>query len=364
MIRFSWVAWIAVTLLLATGCRGAEKTQRETTKATQRDAGRSRTSGAAASLTGDYLGQTPPGAAPALFAPGVVSTGLDERDIAITPDGNEIYFGLLGGSFATIVVTRRVGGLWTPPEVAPFCNNPDVFDLEPFITPDGRQFLFLSTRPKTGQEPKPGWVYQDIWAVNRMGDDWSTPYNLGPPVDTDAPEYFPSSTRSGTLYFTREVSVDGRKRSLIHRARTVYIVETGESQYAEPEVLPAEVNPGDVQFNAFADPDDRYLIVGIADHKGNIGQYDYYVCFHSEDDSWKGPINMGSLINTPENSVVSPYVTRDGKYFFFASTRRGSARVAEPKRTYADIQRMATEPQNGNSDIYWIDASLIDALRP
>ena len=85
---------------------------------------------------------------------------------------------------------------------------------------------------------------------------------------------------------------------------------------------------------------------------------------------WTGPINMGNLINTPENTVGSPYVSPDGRYFFFASNRKrpsgapdGSG-AAEPARTYETIQKMATQPQNGNSDVYWIDASFIETLRP
>ena len=43
-------------------------------------------------LRGPYLGQEPPGLEPRLFAPGVVSTGLATRDLAMTPDGDELYF--------------------------------------------------------------------------------------------------------------------------------------------------------------------------------------------------------------------------------------------------------------------------------
>ena len=43
-------------------------------------------------LTGEYLGQTPPGDTPQLFAPGIVSTGMYARDIAMTPDGTELYY--------------------------------------------------------------------------------------------------------------------------------------------------------------------------------------------------------------------------------------------------------------------------------
>ncbi len=69
---------------------------------------------------GPYFGLTPPGSIPVLFAPGLVSTGLSERDVAISPDGSEFYFGVTFRSIATIMVTRLVKGRWTPPEVAPF----------------------------------------------------------------------------------------------------------------------------------------------------------------------------------------------------------------------------------------------------
>ena len=43
-------------------------------------------------LKGPYLGQKPPGMTPEIFAPGIISTNLDERIAAFTPDGKEFYF--------------------------------------------------------------------------------------------------------------------------------------------------------------------------------------------------------------------------------------------------------------------------------
>src|SRR5690606_40714124 len=71
-------------------------------------------------LAGPYLGQEPPGLTPKLFAPGIVSTGFNERDVTISPEGDEIYFGLLTGKQITIMFTQLVNGSWTEPEVAPF----------------------------------------------------------------------------------------------------------------------------------------------------------------------------------------------------------------------------------------------------
>jgi hypothetical protein len=44
-------------------------------------------------LTGEYLGQTPPGLEPVLFGEGLISTGLhDDGAPRFSPDGREVYF--------------------------------------------------------------------------------------------------------------------------------------------------------------------------------------------------------------------------------------------------------------------------------
>ena len=58
-----------------------------------------------------YLGQTPPGAVPQLFAPGIVGTGMHTRDFAMTPDGREIYFhqnSVVNGAFSKLEIGTRV----------------------------------------------------------------------------------------------------------------------------------------------------------------------------------------------------------------------------------------------------------------
>lgn len=130
-------------------------------------------------LSGDYLGQPLPGAEPQLFAPGIVATGMYERDMAISPDGDEIYYtAVLGGfNYATILLTRRVEGQWTRPEVAPFATDPRYRFIEPHISPDGKRFFFVTNRPLEGEEPGD----ENIWVMDRTADGWGEPFNLGGP---------------------------------------------------------------------------------------------------------------------------------------------------------------------------------------
>ncbi len=311
-------------------------------------------------LRGPYLGQTPPGEIPQVFAPGIVSTGTYERDIAMTPDGAEIYYGLVVGRHAVIMQTRLVDDRWTEPQIAPFSRDPRHMTLEPHISPDGQRFFFLSTRPPGGgsvPDSQVGeWVNQDIWVMDRTDDGWSEPYNLGPPVNSDQPEFFPSVTLDGTLYFTREEPEP--RASLIYRSRLV------DGRYLEPERLPREVNSTDQQYNAFIAPDERYIVLGVFGREDAIGGTDYYVVFRNQDDTWSRPVNLGDRINRARGAEWSPYVSPDGKYFFFMSTRPRAGSTLPEALTADHLRRWHDEPGNGNPDIYWVDAGFIDALRP
>ncbi len=311
-------------------------------------------------LTGPYLGQTPPGDTAELFAPGIISTGLYTRDVAMTPDGNELYFGVLVGGLAVILETKLRDGRWTKPEVAPFSSDSDYLNLEPHITPDGQHFYFLSTRPPPGteltEEEARTWTNQDIWAMDRVGDGWGEPYNPGPPINTDDAEFFPSVTNDGTMYFTR--GTEGSQESYIYRSRMV------DGQYAEAEQLGPNVNSTVSQYNAFIAPDESYIIVCTSLREDGLGRDDYFIVFRDQDDNWSTPINMGDRVNTPRGGEFSPYVSPDGQYLFFMAARSGPA-VSMPARLTADyLFDLHMGPNNGDVNIYWIAAGFIDELRP
>lgn len=304
-------------------------------------------------LSGPYLGQALPGDTPVLFAPGVVSTGMFTRDIAMTPDGNEIYFCVaIGGyTFSTILCTKQVNGRWTTPEVVPHMENPDYMNFEPCISPDGQRFFFLSNRPDSADNDMGD---QDIWAMDRTDGEWSEPYNLGLPINTDQAEFYPSVTSDGTIYFTR--AEPGSPIHYIYRSR----LENGK--YTEPEKLPDQVNCGLNRYNAFIAQDESFIIVPAVGMPDSYGGTDYYIVFRNEDDQWSDPVNMGEKVNTRASGEHSAYVTSDGKYLFFMSTRLMSSEEKPAKLTYKTLVTLYNQPQNGNSDIYWMNTDFINEL--
>jgi len=306
---------------------------------------------AASALAGPYLDQPPPGMEAQLFAPGIVSDGLPNRDMAITPDGREIYWSSNLRDFGiSVIMVSRVGEEgWSEPEVAPFSRDPSLVYYEPYVAPDGKQLFFVAH--ETGREEN------DIWVMDREGDGWGEARKMDAPINSPGKEYFPSLTRDGTMYLTREDGEPGTEA--IYRSRLV------DGKYTEPERLPEQVNSGRSRFNAFIDPDERFIILPVLGDEDSAGAIDYYVVFRNEADRWSDPINLGPEINTPGHREWTPYVSPDGRYFFFMSTRAPADSDA-PENGYSKeyLERVQAGPENGNSDIYWIDAAVIWELKP
>lgn len=307
--------------------------------------------------TGLYLGETPPGTEPTLFAPGIVSTGLYTRDIAMTPEGDELYYTVVVGRYTAIIGTRLVHGRWTAPEVAPFSTNPNWANLEPHISPDGRRFYFVSNRPRDGGTLPPehvgSFATADIWVMERTSSGWGEPHNLGEPVNTDAPEFFPSLTRDGTIYFTRQVAGGA---NYIYRSSPA-----AGGGFESPQRLGPTVNSTAQQYNAFVAPDETYLLFAAYGRADSRGGSDYYAAFRKPDGTWSEAVNLGDTVNRPTGAEWSPFVSRDGKYFFFMSTR--SAPSSPPRLTRAVLDSLYDAPENGNPAIYWMDAEFLSRLR-
>ena len=303
-------------------------------------------------LRGDYLGQPLPGDEPEIFAPGLVTTGLFTRDVAVAPGGDEIYFTIVAGSKSAIMVARSEDGLWLEPRVASFSG---VWrDFEPFVTAGGDRLLFLSNRPPTNHEPKPGWGYQNIWQVHRTANGWSEPEILPAPVNTDGNEFFPSMTAGNTLYFTRG---GGGLKAKIFRAKMT------DGGFSEPEELPAEVNSVESQYNAFVSYDEDLLLFAANGRDDSRGGSDCYVSFRSPDDIWTGPVNLGDSVND-EGDCDAVSLSPDGRVLFFMSTRRAASDDGSLRGlTLSEIQARQAAPQNGLADIYWVDAGLLDDRR-
>jgi len=303
-------------------------------------------------VKGEYLGEIPPDSVPKVFADGFISTSLYTRDFAMMPDGKEIYYCISAMGYNLIYYTKQQPDeSWTEPKPATFITDYRYMYYEPCITADGQKMFFLSDCPKEGGKESD----EDIWCVDRLGDSWSEPYNIGSPVNTEGNEFYPSVTNNGTLYFTRQAV--GNPDRFIYRSKLV------NGSYAEPEKLPAQVNCGTTRFNAYIAPDESYIIVPADGMPDSYGGIDYYVCFRNADDTWTEPVNMGKHMNTALSREFSTTLSRDGKYLFFMTERQLKNKSLPGDLALNKMLNRTRETLNGSSNIFWVDASFIKKLK-
>ncbi len=276
---------------------------------------------------GPYLGQKPPGTIPEVFAPGIISTAATEGGSCFAPDQSFYLFARAHSDEDGILITEQRDGAWSKPQLAAFSVG--AYDWDFMLTPAGDKVFVASGRPAyRGEPPLEG---HRIWVSQRTEGSWSTPRLLPSPVNTGQHDSYPSVTADGTLYFF------SRRDGGFGRADVYRSVSTDES-YTVVENLGPRINSEHHDLDPFIAPDESYLLF-CSDRPGGYGKDDVYVAFRSDDGSWSAPINLGAEVNSAHHEYI-PYVTPDGKYFFFTSNKVG------------------------NREIYWVDARVLARLEP
>jgi Tol biopolymer transport system component len=58
-----------------------------------------------------------------------------------------------------------------------------------------------------------------------------------------------------------------------------------------------------------------------------------------------------------------PAFSPDGKYFYYTSSKSDKNLGDANELTYQKLVTLLNQPQNGDTDIYWIESSFIESLR-
>ena len=138
------------------------------------------------------------------------------------------------------------------------------------------------------------------------------PMSLGPTINSSFPEYLPSLTADGqTLVFTRRIQGD----------EDVFISHQEEEGWSEPRSL-QNINTTENEGPQYISADGNLIVfVRCSDRKG-FGGCDLYYS-EKQSGAWSKPRNMGAPINT-RAWESQPSLSADGNLLFFASNRKGS----------------------------------------
>jgi len=269
-------------------------------------------------LEGPYLGQKPPGITAEPFAPGIVNTEEWGDAIGFSLDMNEFYVSrwrhTRDAKEPENVTFKKVGDGWQKVAVPKGTRKP-------FHSPDGKTLHY-------------GKQYKE-----RTADGWSEMKSLGSAFEKIRIMGLTASCK-GTLVFDEIGTIipgSGAKGDgIIRYSRLI------DGKREDPKPFGKEINTGTFNAHPFIAPDESY-IMWDGERDSGYGDNDLYISFRQQDGSWSEALNMGDKLNT-EAEEGGPHVTPDGKYLFFT--------------------RMVPSARGPQSDLYWVDAQIIETLRP
>jgi len=254
---------------------------------------------------------------PTNLGPNVNSSARDENP-GISADGLWFYYcSLRSGGYGNydLWLTRRATAEddWgTPANLGPTVNSSS-HDFSPDVSADGLMLYFASDRPG-------GYGSYDLWVMSRATteEDWGTPVNLGPTVNSSAQDGCPAISDDGLeLYFwsNRPGGSGGTDLWIATRA-------TIEDDWAAPVNLGPTVNSsaGEVCSDISGDGLSLFFVSG---RSGGYGGGDIWVTTRPTiSGPWGTPVNLGPMVNSSALDN-GPVLSADGSTFYFSSDRPG-----------------------------------------
>jgi len=292
---------------------------------------------------------------PVIFAPGIISTGMNETDIVFSPDGNELFYTIVGTDLGVILWMRRVNGVWSQAQVAPFSGINS--DQDPAFSPDGQRLFFASRRPQNGSGPDE--LGFRIFYVERETGGWGNPQSVGEAINQGLTQFTPSVAEDGTLYFTADYP-EGMGEWDIYRSRLV------NGAYQAPENLGAPINTEEYDFNPFIAPDQSFIIYGCNSVSVSIS-------WQQADGTWANTKMLNFKLGL-EPPIWDVTVSPDGKVIFIStdglmpelpSMPPGFGSIAEEIGDAQKIKSLDRTPDLQSPfklDIYWLSGEVLKGL--
>lgn len=260
-----------------------------------------------------FADQEPPGVEPQPLGSSWFQGGFHSAPV-FAPDGKTVWW---AGSYATqtVYVSRLENGRWTEQEKVSFSKNIQSY-RDPFISPDGLRFYFISTAPVPGHNDT---GKENLWMMEWISDGWTEPQPLPEVVNNYQLHWTPSVASNYDLYFS--ANIDGNPELF----KSAY----QNGSYTEPIPLVYPINTEGLEFTPNIAPDQSYLLFSRA--KDNKEPAHLYIAY-AQGDGWTEPIRVENV-----QSCISPIVTPDRRYVIYLT---------------------------GPAALEWRDTSFVEELRP
>jgi Tol biopolymer transport system component len=187
----------------------------------------------------------------------------------------------------------------------------DDFSLR--LSNDGKALYYASNRSG-------GFGKGDMYVAMRASPQapWSRGENLGPRLNTDAFEAFPTPSADGlTLFFNRSTTFDSQDSDIwvSTRAHT-------DDEWNAPQRVSGAINSDRAEFSPALSPDGSRLY--FASERG--GSVELWVATRGDHpQEWGVPEKLGTAVNAPRSMTLGPFLSNDQRSFYFMSARQDLA---------------------------------------
>lgn len=186
--------------------------------------------------------------------------------------------------------------------------NTEYNDYSPIISADGNTLIFTSSRTDDPAKAKSNTNYEDIYVTTKNGKTWTTPKLIGANVNIRYNDAAASLSPDGKTLFLYYEEGEG----------DIYTSTLNGTEWSKPAPLNKNINTAMFwETCASVSPDGKKLFFA-SNRPGGIGELDLYVSQLDNKGDWSKAVNLGPIINTPENED-SPFIHHDGATLYFSS---------------------------------------------
>ncbi len=249
----------------------------------------------------------------------IVSKMDDEIAPYISANGRVMVFMLkdFRNPHFTIVYSEKKSGEWTRPvEITETIKHGKLLLEGGYcLTQDGQTLYFSTKRhPSIGD--------YDIWVTHLNNGSWSTPENIGKPINSKFRDAFPSISADGnTLYFSRSLAHSSGHDT---DCSQLMMSKKNGSMWSEPVPI-TELNTGcETAPKILAD--NQTLI--FSSKRNGKNKFDFYMSRLGKN-GWESP-ELIDAISTEENDLYCS-MAADGKYVFHSLRIGESMDLAKTK---------------------------------
>jgi Tol biopolymer transport system component len=243
-----------------------------------------------------YIDEDLPGPVPERFGEEFFSGSFHSAPV-FAPDGKTVWWGGEYGS-ATIYTSQYSSEGWTEPTTIRFSESIASY-RDPFISPDGAKFYFISTAALPGISSS---SKEKLWMMALEDGGWGEPMPLPDSINALALHWTVSVANNYDLYFSAQEEGN----------TDIFFSRYQEGVYTDPIKLEAPVNTEGIEITPNIAPDGSYLLFTRSQSRGDSPHL--YITY-AEDSGWTEPVRIE---NVPY--CISPIVTPDRAYVIFLSS--------------------------------------------